>query len=195
MTLLKDLLSILSSMLETITTTNPSLVLHVGHVLEAWVAVYGEDILEWATIEQNSIDAMDLKDGHNELAKTFLKVLLELVQKGEPCLGSAWIGPGSDNNIQQQQQQGQAAFESRPPPTPQLRQSDCQCLGPVLSLLGAMRQVCPEFLLSCPVARNDSNNLLISKATTSAVQALGINDSSLVLGAIDFLLSMVRPLT
>lgn len=169
MVLLRDITALVLSMVEMV-PDHPFSFSHICKYLEALVLVLGQQILE-------SPEAVR----HKEVTTMFKSLLLQLVTKARHCLGLSWME-------ENQQQEGEQAFESRPVPK---LESSCQCLGPLLSLMQEMIAICPTFLLSIP-AHWDADEFLIWRITTQAVCALSAADPALVWSSIRFLESMIR---
>ena len=161
---------------------------HICQYMEVWVSIHGCETLELAASESISNGMIQSDNSRREVSENFQEILLQTLASAEPCLGSTWIDPGENTNMEQTQGQGQQAFESRAPALRKFGESDCHCLGPVLSLLRELRQTCPTFLLNCPGKRHgEKQDFLIARAAHSAVHALNADDSEVVLSAIEFL--------
>jgi len=146
--------------------------------LKTWIHLHGEEMELRSTSTASS-------EGCPDSDALFKTVLVQVIGKAEPCLGSSL----TDLQVQGQ---GQPAFESRPAPLMEAEHSSFNCLGHLLDLIQDMQTICPSFWLSNDIQSSSasSSEPLIRRVASSSVIAISASDRTLAQSSIQFLITL-----
>eukprot|EP00523_Entomoneis_sp_CCMP467_P003054 CAMPEP_0168754312 /NCGR_PEP_ID=MMETSP0724-20121128/19433_1 /TAXON_ID=265536 /ORGANISM="Amphiprora sp., Strain CCMP467" /LENGTH=1227 /DNA_ID=CAMNT_0008802781 /DNA_START=397 /DNA_END=4081 /DNA_ORIENTATION=- len=173
MAYLRGISSVVSSMLAASPTDDVEVFDEASQFLKEWIVIHGKDV------EKTASSGMTVDSSCEEMVQTFQKALVELIAKAEPCLNSSLVDL-------QVQGQGEAAFESRPPPSREAEHSSFNCLRALLDLLQTMGRLCPIYLMNVKVGSEH----LIRRVAGSSVVGLSASDTSLARTSMLFLTTL-----
>lgn len=168
--LLRELCSIASSILKVSNTSTASLDIIFGFI-DLFIESYG-NYVEAATIGATNADVGRLLED----------IVMQTVDSVQDSLGNTWSKPSEQEN-------GQAAFESRQ--APKQKQKPTDCLAGVLGMLELGLRHCPNFLLRITGSK-DSNDQILYLATVAATASLQDEKPEVIRSSVLFLKTLVE---
>jgi hypothetical protein len=167
--LLRELCSIASSIIQVSKPSTASLDV-IFDFIDLFIESFG-----------NYVESATIKATNTDVGRLLEDIVTQTVDSVHDYLGNAWSTPSEQEN-------GQAASESRQ--TPKQRQKPTDCLAWVLSMLELGLRHCPIFFMRI-TSSNDANDQILYLATIAATASLQDEKPEVIRSSVLFLKTLV----